>query len=187
MSMNPTQYAPVFYIGEPLLNTVCIQETILADSINNIMEAVPVPPGQVPSTATNLYIGSVLVFSRSDFVQLQKASSWLPGGSIDGCVMLIQHLFDDTSQSSCAIFPNYTWQAFVKGFSDDILWTSACRSRYWEKDTWMMPMNEGGNHWVLGIVNISGGKVSIFDSIFWKKDIMARSQVRKTLGYPLIL
>ena len=149
------------------------------------MSALPAPPMPLSPTGyeSNRFVGSLTCFGGArDLLSLRGEDLCLPGGTIDGCAMMVQHLLD-TQPSSCAIFPNYVWQFFVRNnrIADVRTWNLVRRTRYWEKLVWMVPINYQGNHWYLGVVDIRQSIVWIFDSLYCKANISSRSQVRRPL------
>lgn len=126
------------------------------------------------------FVGSNLCFAGQDITPLLSADACLPAGTIDGCAMLVQHLFDQTQPSPYAIFPPYAWQAFVRndGNGDAVIWNHSRRTRFWEKQVWMIPVHYRGNHWFLGVIDMLSNTIRIFDSLYCKTDMALRSQVR---------
>ncbi|EIW58944.1 cysteine proteinase, partial [Trametes versicolor FP-101664 SS1] len=94
---------------------------------------------------------------------LSTPREWLSSSCIDGCSMLLQHLFPIPAQS-VAIFSTFLPSlAFCPGANDDALWRLVQNSRYWEKTIWLFPIHHN-NHWLLGIVRIPARVISVFDS-----------------------
>lgn len=125
----------------------------------------------------DLFIQSLLVFTGSDLRPLHSEQAQLLGGTIDGGAMLIQQIFSGSSLSSCAVFPNYSWQAFVGRKDNIMLWKLANRTQYWAKDVWVVPIHYQNDHWYLGIIKLSQAQVHIFDSIYWSSSIAQRGKV----------
>ena len=62
---------------------------------------------------------------------------------------------------------------------DDGMWRVNHRSRYWEKDVWIIPIHQPSTqHWELAIVYLRQCRIAYFDSLAhpktWEEDVQVR-------------
>ncbi|KAJ7580800.1 hypothetical protein C8J56DRAFT_794621, partial [Mycena floridula] len=112
-----------------------------------------------------------IVINVSEINILRTPSSWLNSGCINSLSSLLQLI---SPNRKCAVLSSY---AIPRIADDAVLWKVLHRSKFWEKDIWLLPIHRiGEQHWVLSVIDTRRQKIGLFDSYAggswtWKDDI----------------
>ncbi|KAJ7585718.1 hypothetical protein C8J56DRAFT_788625, partial [Mycena floridula] len=100
-----------------------------------------------------------IVINVSEINILRTPSSWLNSGCINSLSSLLQLI---SLNSKCAVLSSY---AIPRIADDAVLWKVLHRSKFWEKDIWLLPIHRiGEQHWVLSVIDTRRQKIGLFDS-----------------------
>ena len=149
------------------------------------------PKGQRPSVddpnATRLLPNPVpnskaIPFFADDISQLRNPTGWLNDNSVNACAQLLSGYFgtENVTGGRPAILSSFAMAQQRDGTSlDDGMWRVNHRSRYWEKDVWIIPIHQPSTqHWELAIVYLRQCRIAYFDSLAhpktWEEDVQVR-------------
>ncbi|ESK89256.1 hypothetical protein Moror_5141 [Moniliophthora roreri MCA 2997] len=110
-----------------------------------------------------------IVIRNDTLCRLDSLTRWLDDTTVNDCAALLQKILpQDHSQPSvvhtqnCAIFSSYL---MTIEDDEDKLWRNTCRTSYWQKSTWILPIHdEPTKHWVLAFIKPNASEIHLFDS-----------------------
>jgi len=125
---------------------------------------------------------------------LRSETARLNDVCINGGAALLQEHFHDTKK--IAILTTYDILRVRYRASDDDLWRNIRKTKYWCRDTWILPIHRRTTeHWVLCVICLEDHRLLLFDSLAaehpWQQDIkvclLFIQYLHVTLLHPRIL
>ncbi|KAI0694788.1 hypothetical protein C8Q76DRAFT_634071 [Earliella scabrosa] len=119
------------------------------------------------------------MYSHSGETRLRNPTGWLNDNSVNACAQLLSGYFgtENVTGGRPAILSSFAMAQQRDGTSlDDGMWRVNHRSRYWEKDVWIIPIHQPSTqHWELAIVYLRQCRIAYFDSLAhpktWEEDV----------------
>ncbi|KAH6902181.1 hypothetical protein BKA70DRAFT_1229224 [Coprinopsis sp. MPI-PUGE-AT-0042] len=123
-------------------------------------------------------------WGASDVARLRSPTAQLNSACMNSGAALLRAILSaspSTSMSSakCCIFSTFDLSMVRDGSLSDAIWRRTRTSEYWTKAIWIIPIHRTlpYEHWVLAIVQLTTGKIFLFDSLaetrHWLNDIEA--------------
>lgn len=116
------------------------------------------------------------VFEPKDIDMLRSPTARLNDVCINSCAILLWYSQWDTS-TQIAMLSTHDLPRIRYNAPDDVIWRNASWVRYWDKDTWVLPIHRPSviGHWVLCVIRLSHKELHLFDSLGdrkpWPSDV----------------
>ena len=114
-----------------------------------------------------------------DISRLRNPTGWLNDNCLNACAQLLAGHFgtENVIGGRPAILSSFAMAQQRDGASvDEGVWRVNHRSRYWEKDVWIIPIHQPSSlHWELAVVYLRQCRIAYFDSFAhpnsWEVDV----------------
>lgn len=119
----------------------------------------------------------------SDIDRIQSHTGRLTGFAVNGLAAALLNMLGDPESpdtrhaNRCAVLSTYDLRRVRYKASDDELWRHLHRTKYWDKQIWLIPIHRvEEEHWVFAAVDVEHEQILFFDSLGvrgrgWRQDI----------------
>lgn len=137
----------------------------------------------LPRRLRNAQDRTLFEFGQDEYARLSKIGARLNDECINGLAALIQtrltassNAGESAAASRCGILTTHAMLYVRCHLTELPLWRITRPTRYWEKDTWVVPIHRlAEEHWVMAVILPYQRRVYLFNSFAssrgWKRDI----------------
>ncbi|KAH6909922.1 hypothetical protein BKA70DRAFT_1102235 [Coprinopsis sp. MPI-PUGE-AT-0042] len=152
-----------------------IEDILMEDILSDVAEFGEEDEGSLENRARYCW-------DANDLAILQSKTARLNSACMNSGAALIKSILSAspaTSQSSsrCCLFSTFDLLMVRDGTSSANMWRRASLLEYWMKPIWLLPIHRTGpsEHWVLATIQLTTGRIYLFDSLAnteqWSEDI----------------
>ncbi|OSD03347.1 hypothetical protein PYCCODRAFT_1477197 [Trametes coccinea BRFM310] len=185
-------------LQRPEMIVQCVLYLTAVDEAAHTIDIAPFPDYEnVPfdlTSETTLVIPAVdnlerIIFPPKELRRLGRRTAWLSDDCINGGAQALLRCYGHSSTLGGipALLSSRVFTLHRDDIDDDRLWRDCCRTQYWMKGIWILPIHrvQPCAHWTLAVVYWREGRIAYFDSLadkdVWEHDV----QIVYTLSHRL--